>query len=153
MADVATTPVILAEGEVMAHSDNTSFVTTLDVAGHPMVADEPISVGGTDKGPSPYGLLSAALASCTTMTLHTYAKAKRYDVTDIRVRVKHEKVHETDCENCELDPGAKVDTLTRTIWIEGALDDKARERMMQIAEKCPVHRTLGGPIRIVTQAG
>ena len=153
MADVATRSTPLVEGEVVAHSDNTSFRTTLDIAGHALVADEPVSVGGTDAGPSPYGLLSAALAACTTMTLHAYAKVKRYAVTDIRVHVKHEKIHEVDCENCEKDADAKVDCLSRTIWIDGDIDDKARERMLQIADKCPVHRTLSGQIRIVTTPG
>ena len=153
MVDVATLPPGLDEGEALAHSDNTGFRTTLDIAGHPLVADEPVAVGGTDAGPSPYGLLSGALAACTTMTLHLYAKAKRLAVTGIRVHVKHEKVHELDCEHCELDPNAKVDRLSRTIWIDGAIDDKGRERMMQIADKCPVHRTLQGQIRIVTTSG
>ena len=143
----------LAEGEALAHSDNKGFLTSLDIAGHTMLADEPVAVGGTDKGPSPYGLLSAALASCTTMTLHTYAKVKRYDVTDIRVLVKHEKVHELDCENCERDEGAKIDRLQRTIRIDGDLDEKARARMMQIADRCPVHRTLSAQVRIVTNIG
>ena len=142
----------LAEGEALAHSDNQSFRTSLDIAGHTMIADEPVDVGGTDLGPSPYGLLSGALATCTAMTLHAYAKMKSLPVTDIRVHVKHEKVHEIDCEHCE-DPGAKIDQLQRTVWIEGALDDKARERMMQIADRCPVHRTLSAQVRIVTARG
>jgi putative redox protein len=146
-------PSALGEGEAFAHNDNQGFRTTLDIAGHPMIADEPVSVGGTDTGPSPYGLLSGALASCTAMTLHTYAKGKGFAVTDIRVHVKHEKIHEKDCEHCETDATAKVDCLRRTIWIEGDLDDRARERMMQIANKCPVHRTLESDIRIVTETG
>ena len=143
----------LVEGEALAHSDNKGFLTSLDIAGHAMLADEPVAVGGTDKGPSPYGLLSGALATCTAMTLHAYAKLKALPVTDIRVLVKHEKVHEVDCENCERDEGAKLDRLQRTIWIEGEINDKARERMMQIADRCPVHRTLSSQIRIVTSAG
>ena len=143
----------LVEGEALAHSDNTSFRTSLDIAGHTLVADEPVDVGGTDLGPSPYGLLSGALATCTAMTLHAYAKMKTLPVTDIRVLVKHEKVHETDCENCEKDDKAKIDCLQRTIWIEGEVDAKARERMLQIADRCPVHRTLSAQVRIVTQVG
>jgi len=142
----------LMEGEALAHSDNQGFRTALDIAGHAMVADEPVSVGGTDAGPSPYGLLSGALASCTAMTLHAYAKLKKLPVTDIRVHVKHEKVHERDCERTD-DASAKLDRLERTIWIEGDLDDAVRARMLQIAERCPVHRTLGMQVKIVTQAG
>ncbi len=153
MADDATLPAGQEEGQARAHSDNTGFRTTLDIGGHPLLADEPVSVGGTNAGPSPYGLLSGALAACTTMTLHAYAKAKHLAVTDIRVHVRHDKVHEVDCENCELDPNAKVDCLSRTVWIEGDIDEKVRARMMQIADKCPVHRTLHSQIRIVTKAG
>lgn len=151
---VAPDPVsTLAEGEALAHSNNTSFLTNLDIAGHTMVADEPVDVGGTDAGPSPYGLLSGALATCTAMTLHAYAKLKALPVTDIRVHVKHQKVHEVDCENCERDPNAKLDQLQRTIWIDGDVDQKARTRMMQIADRCPVHRTLSAQVKIVTSAG
>lgn len=155
MTDSLSSPAItpLAEGEALAHSDNTSFRTALDIAGHAMVADEPVSVGGTGAGPSPYGLLSGALATCTAMTLHAYAKVKKLPVTDIRVKVTHEKVHEVDCEHCEQDANAKVDRLERTIWIDGDLTDEVRTRMLQIAERCPVHRTLHSKMKIVTRAG
>jgi uncharacterized OsmC-like protein len=144
---------LLSEGKAFAHSDNRGFRTPLNVAGHALVADEPVAVGGTDQGPSPYGFLSAALASCTAMTLHSYAKMKQLPVTDIRVLVQHNKVHETDCEHCEKDKAAKIDQLERTIWIDGDVDAAARERLLQIAERCPVHRTLHGAVRIVTRVG
>lgn len=140
----------LGEGEAFAHSDNRGFRTAMNIAGHALVADEPVSVGGTDQGPSPYGLISAALASCTAMTLHSYAKLKQLPVRDIRVLVRHDKVHETDCERCEDDSGARIDQLERRIWIDGDLPDTVRERMLQIADRCPVHRTLHGTVRIVT---
>lgn len=149
--DAVRTP--LGEGEAYATSDNTGFRTTLDIAGHPAVADEPVALGGTDQGPSPYGMLSAALAACTAMTLHSYARLKGLPVTGIRVLVRHEKVHEVDCERCETDAGAKIDRLERTVWIDGAVADTARERLLQIAERCPVHRTLQGAVRIVTRTG
>ena len=143
----------LGEGEAFAHSDNTGFRTALNVAGHGLVADEPVAVGGTDQGPSPYGLISAALASCTAMTLHAYAQRKALAVRDIRVLVRHGKVHEVDCEACEQDDaGTKIDRLERRIWIDGELDDAVRTRMMQIADMCPVHRTLQATVRIVTVA-
>jgi len=85
------------------------------------------------------------------MTLHAYAKLKGLEVRDIRVLVRHGKVHETDCEHCEDDKGAKVDQLDRSIWIDGDLTDAVRARMMQIADMCPVHRTLHGTVRIVTR--
>ncbi|HEU4665419.1 MAG TPA: OsmC family protein [Dokdonella sp.] len=141
------------EGEAYAVSDDSGFRTTLDIAGHAAVADEPIARGGTDQGPSPYGMLSAALAACTAMTLHAYAKLKGLPVTGIRVLVRHEKVHQTDCERCETDAGAKVDRLERTVWIDGDVAAAARERLLQMAERCPVHRTLQAVVRIDTRAG
>ncbi|MEO6687784.1 MAG: OsmC family protein, partial [Dokdonella sp.] len=129
------------------------FRTSLNVAGHALIADEPQSVGGTDQGPSPYGLISAALASCTAMTLHSYAKLKGLSVRDIRVFVRHDRVHEIDCEHCVDDAGAKIDQLERTIWIDGDIADGVRMRMLQIADSCPVHRTLRSGMRIVTRAG
>ena len=143
----------LAEGAAFAHSDNRGFRTPINVAGHALVTDKPVAVGGTDAGPSPYGLISAALASCTAMTLHSYAKMKKLPVTDIRVLVQHDKVHEIDCEHCENDPGAKIDQLQRTIWIDGDLTVQVRERLMQIADRCPVHRTFHDSVRIVTSPG
>ena len=146
-------PQSLGEGEALAISDNTGFRTEVDVAGHALVVDEPVAVGGTDAGPSPYGLVSAALASCTAMTLHLYARRKALAVAGIRVLVRHSKVHEADCEQCEKDDAARIDRLERTIWIEGELPEAVRARLLQIAEHCPVHRTLQGTVRIVTQAG
>jgi putative redox protein len=143
----------LGEGEAFAHSDSRGFRTTLNVAGHVLITDEPLTAGGTDQGPSPYGLISAALASCTAMTLHSYAKRKGLQIHDIRVLVRHGKVHEVDCMHCAEDDGAKVDQLERTIWIDGDLADGVRGRMMQIADACPVHRSLRAGMRIVTRAG
>jgi putative redox protein len=140
----------LGEGEAFAHSNHQGFRTALNIAGHALVADEPVSVGGTDQGPSPYGLISAALASCTAMTLHSYAKLKQLPVRDIRVLVRHDKVHEADCEDSADNPGAKIDRLERRIWIDGDLEPAMRARMMQIADMCPVHRTLHATVRIVT---
>jgi putative redox protein len=149
----ASTPLPNAEATAVAHSDNKGFRTTLDVAGHALVADEPAAAGGTDQGPSPYGLLSASLAACTAMTLHAYAKMKGLAIRDIHVTVRHEKVHASDCESCARDDGAKVDRLERTIRIDGDLSDEARARMMQIADRCPVHRTFVAGVQIVTRAG
>ena len=147
------TPSPNTEGTAIAHSDNRGFRTRLDVSGHALVADEPIAVGGTDLGPSPYGLLSASLAACTAMTLHAYAKLKHLAISNIDVTVRHEKVHERDCENCERDAGAMIDRLERTIRIEGDLTDESRARMLQIADRCPIHRTLAAGVKIVTHAG
>ena len=156
MSTTATFPGLhapLGEGEAFAHSDNRGFRTSLNVAGHAFVTDEPRTAGGTDLGPSPYGLISAALASCTAMTLHSYAKLKGLAVRDIRVLVRHGRVHEVDCEHCMEDAAAKIDQLERTIWIDGDIADGVRTRMLQIADSCPVHRTLRSGMRIVTRAG
>jgi putative redox protein len=154
MSDItpATSPAA-AEGTALAISDHRGFRTTLQVGGHALVADEPVAVGGTNAGPSPYGLISAALASCTAMTLHLYAKQKQLAVTGIRVSVTHAKVHELDDEDCEKSDAAKIDQLERTLWIEGDIPDASRQRLLQMAERCPVHRTLQGNVRIVTRAG
>ena len=149
----AAPPTADAEGTAVATSDNQGFRTSLQVGGHALVADEPVAVGGTNAGPSPYGLISAALASCTAMTLHLYAKQKQLPVTGIRVSVTHAKVHERDEEDCEKSDAAKIDQLERTLWIEGDILDAARQRLLQMAERCPVHRTLQGSVRIVTRAG
>jgi putative redox protein len=142
----------LSEGEAFAHSDNRGFRTPLNVAGHALVADEPVAVGGTDQGPSPYGLISAALASCTAMTLHMYVTLKKLPVEDIRVLVRHSKVHEADCAHCDVD-AAKIDRLERVIWIDGDVPDATRARLLQIADKCPVHRTLAASVSVETRFG
>lgn len=140
----------LSEGEALAVSDHQGFRTELNAAGHRLVADEPVELGGTDQGPSPYGLLSSALAACTAMTLYLYAKAKEWPLQEIRVLVRHSKVHEKDCEECETNPKAMVDRLERRIWLTGDLSDDIRTRLLQIAEKCPVHRTLQASVRVET---
>ena len=86
------------------------------------------------------------------MTLHSYAKLKQLPVTAIRVVVRHAKVHELDCEKSDTDPGARIDRLERQIWIDGDVPDATRARLLEIADRCPVHRTLHGTIRIVTRA-
>ena len=142
----------LDEGEAFAHSDNRSFRTPMNIGGHGLVADEPVAVGGGDEGPSPYGLVSAALASCTAMTLHMYATRKQLAVRDIRVLVRHRKVHEKDCEDCP-ESDVKIDHLERVVWLDGDLTDAQRTRMLEIADRCPVHRTLHGSVRVETRLG
>jgi len=111
---------------------------------HRFVADEPTAVGGFDAGPSPYDLLAAALGTCTTMTLRMYADRKGLEVTRVSVEVAHDKVHASEVSEvaAERSGGRPIDRFTRTITIEGDLDDAARQRLAEIADRCPVHRTL-----------
>ncbi|HEY6911271.1 MAG TPA: OsmC family protein [Myxococcales bacterium] len=122
------------------------------VAGrHTLVSDEPVSAGGTGQGPSPYELLAAALGSCTSMTLLLYARNKGWPLSRVTVTVRHERIHAADCADCETKEG-RVDQLRREIALEGALDSAQRARLFEIADRCPLHRTLRSEIRIVTSA-
>jgi len=139
------------EGVVVARTAIDSFKTDIKVNQHNLIADEPKSVpGGTDQGPSPYGLLAAALASCTTMTLKMYASRKSLPVEDITVSVVHEKIHAQDCEQCETSTG-RVDRFQRTIYFRGKLDNAQRQRLLEIADKCPVHRTLHSEVEVTSE--
>jgi len=137
-------------GAVTARTGPEGFLTELDAAGHPLVADEPAAVGGEDAGPSPYDLLSAALASCTSMTLQMYARRKGLALEDVTVQVKHSKIHARDCESCEAESG-HIDQFTRAIELEGLLDNASRQRLLEIADRCPVHRTLESEAKILTE--
>ncbi len=117
---------------------------------HVLSADEPKEAGGEDSGPSPYELLSAALASCTAITLRMYISRKGWDVGRIHVAVRHEKIHAADCADCETREG-RVDVFERVIEVEGGIDAETRRRLLVIADKCPVHRTLTGEVKIRTR--
>lgn len=123
------------------------FLCRVQAGNHSLLADEPESSGGGDQGPDPYDYLASALGSCTVMTLNMYARHKKLPVERVSCRVKHEKVHASDCEDCETKKG-KVDVLEREISVEGDLDDEQRQRMLEIADRCPVHRTLESEIRV-----
>ncbi len=126
------------------------FRVSINADGHPLQGDEPEHYGGTDTGPSPYDLLSAALASCTVMTLNMYARRKRLPLANVRVDVQHGKIHAQDCMECESDTG-KIDRFERLIHLEGELSPEQRERLLEIADRCPVHRTLHGEINILSK--
>lgn len=134
-------------GEVVARTGATGFRTDVRTGRHALTADEPRSVGGGDAGPTPYDLLSAGLAACTSMTLQMYARHKKLPLQTATVRVVHDKIHAEDCRDCESRDG-KIDEFRRRIVLEGDLTHAERERMLEIADRCPVHRTLHGEIKI-----
>lgn len=141
-----------SEGWVEAVTTSQGFKTSISTGNHHFLADEPSSVpGGTNLGPSPYDLLGASLASCTSMTLQMYAKHKKLPLQVARVQVQHSRVHAEDCEECEKSAGL-VDRFDRRIELIGPLDAATKVRMLEIADRCPVHKTLHNEIQVVTTA-
>lgn len=123
-----------------------AFENTITVGGHRFLADEPATVGGGDAGPTPYDLLAAALGACVSMTVRMYAARKAWPLEHINVDVSHAKIHAADCADCETREG-KVDQLRVSLTLEGPLDEEQRARLIEIARKCPVHRTLHSEIK------
>ena len=126
------------------------FINSARVGRHVLTADEPAAAGGNDAGPSPYEFLLLALGSCTSMTLRMYAEHKKLPLKRVRVRLTHQKIHAKDCADCPQ-TDAKLDQITREIALEGELTDEQRQKLLEIANKCPVHRTLTSQIVIRSQ--
>jgi putative redox protein len=126
---------------VVVRTGKIGYTTEIRANGHGMIADEPTSLGGADLGPSPYGYLLAGLGACTSMTLRMYADRKQLPLEEIVVRLTHSKVHAKDCGDCESQTG-KIDVIEREIEVIGLLDAEQRQRLLEIADRCPVHRTL-----------
>lgn len=128
-----------------------SLYTEISANGHTLVADEPENLGGTDAGPNPYDYLVGALGACTAMTLRMYADRKGWPLESVTVRLGHEKIHARDCESCETENG-KIDRIRINIELEGDLEESQREKLLEIADKCPVHRTLDSEMLIETMS-
>ncbi len=135
---------------VVVRGAATGFAQEIRVGPHRLAADEPRGAGGGDSGPSPYDLLLAALGSCTSMTIALYARRKGWALDAVTVTLRHAKIHAVDCAECETKEG-RIDRIERDITLVGALTDEQRARLLEIAERCPVHRTLVSEIDIRTR--
>ncbi|MFQ5755269.1 MAG: alpha/beta fold hydrolase [Acidiferrobacterales bacterium] len=139
----------LDRGEVLVRENNGKFGQDVFTRSHHLLADEPVKNGGRDTGPDPYELLLASLGTCTSMTLRMYANHKKLPLDKISVKLNHQKIHAEDCEHCETKEG-KIDRIERELFLEGALTPEQRKKLLEIANKCPVHRTLRSEIDIQT---
>jgi uncharacterized OsmC-like protein len=134
---------------VVTETGQGRFQQEIRVGKHRFIADEPAQVGGLDSGPGPYDLLLAALGACTAMTLRLYAERKNLPLDRVTVRLSHSKIYAADCANCDTKEGM-LDRINRAITLSGNLDESQRARLMEIADKCPVHRTLTSETEIRT---
>jgi putative redox protein len=138
-------------GGVVVRGSASGFSQEILAGRHRMTADEPASAGGTDTGPSPYDFLLAALGACTSMTLGMYARRKGWPLEEVTVNLRHSKTHVSDCADCEA-KNAMLDRIDRDIHLAGSLTMEQRTKLLEIADKCPVHRTLTSKIDIRTRA-
>ncbi|WP_139334970.1 OsmC family protein [Mycobacterium sp. GA-1841] len=125
-----------------------TYTQEITVGNHRLIADEPAPVGD-DAGPNPYDLVLAGLGACTSMTVRMYANRKGWPLEHVRVTLRHSRIHAKDCADCETTKGM-IDHIDREIELIGDLDDEQRQRLMDIAERCPVHLTLTSEIHIST---
>jgi uncharacterized OsmC-like protein/pimeloyl-ACP methyl ester carboxylesterase len=146
-ADLGTAP----RAVVVRETRDGKFQQTVSIGPHRMLADEPVAAGGEDSGPGPYDFVLAGLGACTSMTMRLYADRKSLPLERTIVTLTHSKIHAQDCAECETKEGM-LDQIDLVIGMEGNLDAEQRKRLMEIADKCPVHRTLTSEIRIVTRA-
>jgi putative redox protein len=126
------------------------FAQEISTGAHRLRADEPVAAGGTDTGPDPYALLLSALGACTSMTLAMYARRKNWPLEAVTVSLRHRRIYSEDCAGCEDSP-RRIERIDRDIALAGALDDEQRQKLLEIADKCPVHRTLTSTVEIETR--
>lgn len=137
-------------GQAVVHGSAKGFAQEITVGQHLLRADEPKALGGTDTGPNPYDLLISALGACTSMTLSLYARRKQWPLEAVTVRLRHSKVHAADCADCETEEGM-LDRIERDVELHGDLTEEQRKRLLDIANQCPVHKTLTSEIDIRTR--
>jgi uncharacterized OsmC-like protein len=136
--------------EVVVHGEGSSLTQRIEVGPHRLTADEPVSLGGRDEGPNPYDLLLSSLGSCKSITVTLYARRKGWPLDSVTVRLRHQKVHAEDCAACE-DKDVLLDRIECEMEISGNLTSDQRSRLLEIANRCPVHRTLTSEIDIRTR--
>lgn len=141
---------IVEPGSVIVRERDKKFTREILAGHHHLISDEPVAMGGADLGLNPYELLLAALGSCTSMTLRMYANHKQIDLQDIQVKLHHSRIHAEDCAACEAQ-APFIDRITRSIQLTGHLNDQQRTRLLEIANQCPVHKTLRNQIDIKTK--
>ena len=136
--------------EAVVRGKADGFAQEITVGGHQLLADEPRTYGGTDTGPTPYDLLAAALGTCTSMTVSLYARRKAWPLESVTVRLRHSKVHADDCAECDTKVRL-LDRIELDVELHGDLSEDQRTRLLEIANKCPVHKTLTSEIDIRTR--
>ena len=145
-----TSDEIQTNQQVAVRLGSDGYTTEIKAGKHQLLADEPASVGGNDLGPSPYDLLLSSLGACTAMTLKMYANRKQWDLGEVLVELDHSKDYVSDCADC-TDKGSKIDVIKRKIHISGDLDETQRVRLLEIADKCPVHKTLHSEVSVQSE--
>jgi uncharacterized OsmC-like protein/esterase/lipase len=147
--DIDTIPLV-DPGHVLVREQNQLFTREILAGNHQFISDEPLSIGGSDPGPNPYELLLSALGSCTSMTLRMYANRKKISLDNILVNLTHNRIHGEDCNDCETNTGM-IDIIVRKIVLDGNLTTEENDKLLEIADKCPVHKTLLNEIVIKTK--
>jgi uncharacterized OsmC-like protein len=151
MSDSVISKSATATPDVIVRGSAAGFAQAVEVGPHRLAADEPLAYGGTELGVSPYDLLLAALGTCTSMTIGLFARRKGWPLDDITVSLRHSKIYAADCAECETKEG-RIDRIEREIHLTGALSAEQRAKLMEIADRCPVHQTLVSEINIRTKA-
>src|SRR5438132_886615 len=137
---------------VIVRGGATGFAQEIEIGSHRLKGDEPAAFGGTETGPSPYDFLLAALGTCTSMTVSLYARRKQWPLEEVTVRLKHSRIYAADCADCETKSGM-LDRIDREVVLTGPLSEEQRARLLEIAKKCPVHKTLTSEIQIESWLG